>query len=170
MPSEIRKIEKNRFRKATATGSAFSCAGTYCLALKVYRCHPDYQKSGNGASAIFNFFLAAPGDFNYSTTAPVWCATLIHLNGFLIRVPPQAECNRLTSSGSTPALNHRALQQIDHSKAHDLGATIVGLGPHIILTYQGKWLKTKDGWMTRSPLFPAPWTLRRLCENPKPAP
>ena len=128
MPSEIRKIEKNRFRKAAATDSAISRARTYCLALKLLLPSTRLPKIRSRRKRHPQLFLAAPDDFQYSTTAPGSCATPLRLDGFPTRVPPQAECNPLTSSGSTPAHNHRARQHIDNTRAHHPGATIPGLG------------------------------------------
>ena len=136
MPSEIRKIEKNRFRKAAATDSAISRTETYCLTLRLLLLSTRLPKIRSRRKRQSQLFLAAPSDFQYFSTALASCATPIHLDGFLTRVPPQAECNPLTSSGSTPAPNHRARQQTDHTRAHHPGATIPGPGQHIFQTIQ----------------------------------
>ena len=131
VPSEIRKIEKNRFRKAAATDSAISRAETYCLTPKLLLPSTRLPKIGNRRKRHPQLFLAAPGDFQYFTTELASSATPIHLDGSQTRVPPQAERYPLTSSGSTPAYNHRARQQTDHIKAPRPSATIPGLGQHI---------------------------------------
>ncbi len=156
MPSEIRKIEKNRFRKATATGSAIFCAGTYCLALKSYCYRPDYQKSRNGASAALNFISAAPVDLHHPTTALVSRATSVHLDGILTGVPPHAKCDPSTSSGSTPALGRPALQQIDHTRAHHRRASIPVSNIAVFRRIMRKRLKTQSRLTIYYSAFPLP--------------
>lgn len=118
------KIEKNRFRKATATGSAISRTETYCLTLRLLLLSTRLPKIRSRRKRQSQLFLAAPSDFQYFSTALASCATPIHLDGFLTGVPPPAGCDPLTSSGITPAHNHRARQQTDHTRAHRPSATI----------------------------------------------
>ena len=61
VPSEIRKIEKNRFRKAAATDSAISRTETYCLTPKLLLPSTRLPKIGSRRKRRSQLFFGSPG-------------------------------------------------------------------------------------------------------------